>query len=69
MRAISSSALSVLALLRDWLSKELARSTRDGCRFEFWVGKRESRACSTGRLILSCVLIVVRQMNSWHLIE
>lgn len=60
MRAISSSAFRVLALFRDWLSRELARSTRVGGRFRFelCVGKSESKACSTGRLMLSGMLLV-----------
>lgn len=55
MRAISSSCFKVLALFRDWLSREPASSTSGGGRLEFCVGKRESRACSMGRLILTCL--------------
>lgn len=51
-RATSSSALSVLALCRDWASNELASSTRDGGRSEPCAGIIESKACSICLLIL-----------------
>ena len=51
-RDISSSALRVLARLRDWASSEVASSVSGGGRAELCVGRRESSACSRERFIV-----------------
>ena len=60
---ISSSALRLLILLRDWASRELANSMSSGGREPGWRGMRLFNACSIGLLILT-LFYFVRSLES-----